>query len=153
MALVGKPLQVERSTKGQRVTLRDLSYCWRGEVFKVPAGFTTDYSSYPLAFLYFLVPVLIWFFDASPLWGWTLLLIPHWSRVDLAGIFHDWAWRSGAMSFMKANLLWLHIATSGAHRANLAQGVAGFLGLSTFGLVVYEKIKIFGHSLAKKLKK
>ncbi len=153
MPLAGPPLQTERLPNGQRKLLRELAYEWRGEVYKVPQGFVTDYSSYPVAALYWVVPLSVWQFDLHPLWMLVLTLVPSWHRVDLAGVLHDWAWRSGKLSFLKANLLWLHVAVSGSHAANYFQGAAGFLGLSTFGLVVYEKIKIFGSSMAQKAKK
>jgi len=113
--VVGQPLQTERLPTGERKLSRELVYNDDGESINVPAGFTTDYSSYPMVLLYFLVPVLLWLFGLSPLWGLLLLLIPDWSRVDIAGILHDYGWRSD-MGFMKSNNLWFKTAIRGDPR-------------------------------------
>ena len=108
------PLLVERQPDGNRKLMRDLEVEVRlhGRIvkIKVPTGFVTDYSSIP-----------------TPLHGFV-----RWSRVDIAGVVHDWLyWKCGVISKRKkvrltrteADTIWRRIALSGCRPAHGWQAV------------------------------
>ena len=71
----------------------------------IPAGFDTDYSSIPVW--------LHWFV--------------RWSKVDMAGVIHDWLYRSGGMDRREADLIWRDVALTGAQRASRFQAQGCYL--------------------------
>jgi hypothetical protein len=90
-------LQVERLPDGRRRLLRDLNLRLGGEEISIPAGFDTDYSSWP-----------------------RFLPGPNYSKIDVAGIVHDFIFRYGWLgvegrdvSYIEANRIWYEIAKSG----------------------------------------
>ena len=110
------PLRVERLPDGRRKLLRDLkvdvSPTGNGKAIEtVPKDFCMDYSSLP----------------------WGLRWLVNWNRVDVAGVVHDHLYRKAKCftwrSRWKADLVWLRLARSGAHRANWLQAALGFAGL------------------------
>ena len=96
-------LRTRRLDNGKRQLLRPLVVrVTVGEdqrTIVIPAGFDTDYSSIPV--------FLHWFV--------------HWSRVDMAGVIHDWLYRVGGMNRKEADLIWRDVALTGARRASKFQ--------------------------------
>ena len=125
------PLIVKRLNNGRRLLLRDLRVNiakeGSGEVwFEVPKGFDTDYSS------------LSWF--GRP--------IVHWSKVDVAGVVHDYVYtRAGADAAKQQGFsgrlaldnIWYRIAIAGRHGASPWQaGICRFF-IRMFGCFSYLK--------------
>ena len=107
-------LRTMRLNNGRRQLLRPLvlTVCVRNKkrkrIIKIPAGFRTDYSSIPTC--------LQWFV--------------HWSKVDMAGVVHDWLYRVGSMKRKDADKIWRDVAMTGDNRANRFQAQACYI----FGL-------------------
>ena len=78
------PLWTERLSNGERLFLRPLVVNVNGRKITVPAGFITDYSSIP------------------QLAAWYV----RWSKVDVAGVVHDWLYVKGSMSKEDADQIW-----------------------------------------------
>ena len=118
-------LRTMRLRDGSRQLLRPLvvTVTVKGgaKVIKIPAGFRTDYSSIPT--------VLQWFVL--------------WSKVDVAGVVHDWLYRAGGMDRKDADKIWRDIAMTGVNRATKfqAQGcyVAGLRIGARFTWCCYRK--------------
>ncbi|MEM7291355.1 MAG: DUF1353 domain-containing protein [Pseudomonadota bacterium] len=91
----------------------------RGRVYVIPTGFITDYSSMP----------------------WFSRMIVRWSKVDLAGVVHDWIFETGIVSLNEANLVWRDVATSGTHSANKIQANVAYLGLVAGGWRSWRKYR------------
>lgn len=125
----GEPgaLRVERLSDGRRQLVRDLRVDVSRDVdgkdiVEVQKDFVTDYSSLP--------------------WGTRWLV--HWSRVDVAGVVHDYLYRCGAKvpdRYTKAqsDRIWRWIALSGDRRAWLYQAWLGWLALRLFGWWAFRK--------------
>ena len=109
------PLQVERLANGRRKLLRDLCVLIDDdELFLVPHGFVTDFSSWP-----------------------SLLPGPRFSRTDVAGCVHDFAFRyatfgSGGrpIGYWEANRLWVDVARSGESHVSWVGGALDWAGLT-----------------------
>ena len=95
-------LRTVRLPDGRRELLSELTREACGVIIVVPKGFKTDYSSIP--------PFARW--------------IVRWSKVDVAGVVHDWCYHvgvqdeSGKPSKALSDLIWKEIAKRGASRAN-----------------------------------
>lgn len=113
--LISGPLQTERLEDGRRKLLRDLIVEVDGEAINIPMNFTTDYSS---------IPVFA---------SW----IVRWSRVDIAGVVHDYVYRIKKYSRHRADAIWYKVAISGEHRANRLQAIVCWAGLRLFGWFFY----------------
>ncbi|MDA1267074.1 MAG: DUF1353 domain-containing protein [Planctomycetota bacterium] len=103
-------LQTERLGDGRRRLLRELAVSVHGRELRVPEGFDTDYSSIP------------------PMFAWLV----RWSKVDLAGVVHDWLYDRGCteqITRAEADRIWFCIARAGAHRANWVQASLAWLAL------------------------
>jgi hypothetical protein len=117
-----KNLRAERLPCGCRRLCADLERCARlfdGTAIKVcvPAGFVTDFSSIPRG--------LRW--------------IVQWSRVDIAGVVHDWLYRMPCKGGRhQADAIWRQLARSGRHRANYVQALLGRVGLCLVGWCYYD---------------
>ena len=96
--------KVEVYAEGGRVDLSS------GEIV-VPRGFDTDFSSIP-----------------TPL-HW----IVRWSRVDIAGVVHDFLYRETNAPRDDADRVWWELALSGQHSANWYQARICWLMLRGFG--------------------
>ncbi len=70
--LVSDNLQTERMSDGRRRLLRELVVEVDGLLITVPAGTLTDFSTIP------------WFGRA----------LVRWSKVDIAGVVHDWIYQT-----------------------------------------------------------
>ena len=106
-------LRTERLADGRRELLADLTRHSCGVTIIVPAGFETDYSSIPF-FARFIV---------------------RWSKVDVAGVVHDWCShvgvqdQSGEPSKALSDRIWRDIAQRGRSRANPLQAWVCWTGL------------------------
>lgn len=76
----------------------------------VPAGFVTDYSSIP----------------------WFARFLVRWSKVDIAGVFHDYLYRERKYPRAFADAVWRVLAMQGAHSANPVQAWACWAALRLF---------------------
>ena len=81
-------LQTEQLADGRRRLLRDLVLEIDGRSLTIPSGFVTDYSSWP---------------------RW--LPGPRWSKIDTAGVAHDFlfktqAWSGRLVTYREANRIW-----------------------------------------------
>ena len=129
------PLWVKRLPDGRRELLRDLRVDVsrkRDEslVATVPKGFVTDYSSLPFGT------------------RWVV----HWSRVDVAGVVHDYMYRCDAtlsksgttcrvIDYCRpcADAIWHRVAISGYRRANCVQGWLCWLALRVFARCSFQR--------------
>jgi hypothetical protein len=99
------PLKTQRLPNGKRELLAKLRRNPCGRNITVEKGFDTDYSTIPI------------------FGRW----IVHWSKVDVAGVVHDWCYRkavddeSNRLSRKLADDIWLFVAKDGAHSANAVQ--------------------------------
>ncbi len=120
-------LRVERRADGRRSLLRclrvDVSNLQDGSVVaEVPGEFVTDYSSIP----------------------WYGRFLVRWSKVDVAGVVHDYLYRDGAVLIeqgqevvlgnapearQRADAIWSRVARSGERSANRVQAWVGFTAL------------------------
>ena len=111
----GKLLKVKRQPDGTRKLLRDFIVKPPSEKnpITVPKGFVTDYSSIP-----------------TPL-QWVI----RWSKVDVAGVVHDWLYRQPKSKYTRrrADRIWRELARTGGHSANLVQAYLGWLALVVYG--------------------
>lgn len=107
------PLQVERLPDGRRKLLREFKYTVGKEPFCVPIDFEMNYSSVP--------------------WGFRWLV--HWTRVDIAGVVHDYLYSEHKLDYprLRADWIWFRIALSGCRRAFPHQAIVGLLALLIFG--------------------
>ena len=113
--IVGEPLQTLKWTDGSRVLLKPLVVDVLGYRIRIEADedFKTDFSSIP------------------PFGRW----IVRWSRVDVAGVVHDWLYQTvgrgsvstelhkeknlrSSVTRKEADEIWRLIALSGNHRAS-----------------------------------
>ena len=63
--------------------------------------------------------------------------VVHWSKVDVAGVVHDYLYDRGTLSRWQADRVWFEVARSGDHRANCVQASACWLALRLFGWCVW----------------
>ena len=116
MTSVNLPLQTERMPKGRRFLLRGIEVYVEGfGVVSVPEGYVTDYSSIPF---------------------WARWVV-RWSRVDIAGVVHDYLYETRCVPRSKADMIWRIVARAGAHRANWIQAWVCWLGLRLGGWIYY----------------
>ena len=108
-------LQVERMPDGRRKLLRPLILELDGEQIVIPSNFETDYSSWP---------------------RW--LPGPNYSRVDLAGVVHDYCFKHATLGlggrevgYVESNRVWYRIAKAGTSwtKCPLLWALAGRAGL------------------------
>ena len=108
--LISKPLQTERLGNGHRKLLRTLTIKVDEQYISVPENTQTDYSSIP----------------------WFGRMLVRWSKVDIAGVVHDWLYARGKLVNepilrSKADEIWRIVALAGDHHANFFKpGFAGF---------------------------
>ncbi len=105
------PLRTERLDNGRRRLLRDLNVELGGHSITVPVGFDTDFSSIP----------------------WFGRFVVRWSKVDIAGVVHDWLYAKGPLARREADDLWRLAARSGQYRANRVQAWLCWKALRWFG--------------------
>ncbi len=103
--LTNPPMQTERMSDGRRRLIKELIFEVKGKQYPIEKGYITDYSSIP-------------FFGR---------FVVRWSKVDLAGVIHDWLYEKGSVSKLEADKIWRIVARSGKHHANCLQaGICWF---------------------------
>ena len=127
-------LQAEKRTDGRRRLLREIRVdvsrnVDKSRIVRVPAGFVTDYSSLP--------------------WGTRWFM--HWSRVDVAGVVHDYLYRCGAEEsccYTKAHAdrIWRRVALAGSRRALCHQAWLGWLALRLFGWCSFHRLDVWAYT-------
>ena len=106
-------LRTERLADGTRELLAELTREARDVTIVVPKGFQTDYSSIPF---------------------WARFVV-RWSKVDVAGVVHDWCYHvglqdeSGKPSKALSDHIWRDIARGGESKANPLQAWVCWVGL------------------------
>lgn len=105
------PLETRRRPDGRRELISDLIVKYKGVIYTIPAGFITDYSSYP----------------------WFARALVRWSKTDIAGVFHDWLYKTGGVTRKFADQAWYDTAIAGQHSANKIQGRISWWVLRTTG--------------------
>jgi hypothetical protein len=116
-------LRTERLADGKRELLSELRRESCGATIVVPDGFQTDYSSIPF---------------------WARFVV-RWSRVDVAGVVHDWCYHvglqdeSGRPSRALSDRIWRDIARRGQSRANALQAWVCWTGLWLGGWCAWNK--------------
>lgn len=117
------PLRTERLSNGNRILIRDLVVKLDDATeIKVPKGFETNFSSIP---------------------SWARPFL-HWSRVDVAGVVHDFLyWCPQAnISKERADDIWRELAGAGDHHANGFLQWSGRIGLRVWGWRAHRRARI-----------
>lgn len=148
--LVGENLSVTRLDNGKRSLNRALTVRLKGgKSITVPKGFATDYSSIPYVCLILAVCLVSFLFSFGPLMILVLLIPPVWSKVDIAGVVHDFLYVSGAVPKWEADKVWLELAMAGESHARWWQAYpCWFFGLVIGGIptwLKYRKKYMFVH--------
>ena len=118
--IVGGNLRTERLPNGKRTLLRALTVRLGGEGgedITVPAGTETDFSSIP----------------------WFGRILVRWSRVDIAGVVHDYLYAEQSKSRREADRIWRDVAIAGEHSANWVQVTIGYLALRISGWISWAR--------------
>ena len=113
-----KHLQVETVGLHRRLTTDYTIYVKAiDESFTIPKGFTTDYSSSP------------WFYPVD------------WRKQVVAGVLHDWLYKTGQMTRREADALWYHVVRQGGPNYHVGPilGGLGWLGLRAGGWVAWRR--------------
>ena len=111
----GYKLRTVRLPCGCRQLCAPLKVTVAGVSICIPSRFVTDFSSIPLGFI-------------------------KWSKVDIAGVVHDWLYSMSVDGFdrCRADDVWCQLAGSGRHHANPLQRLFGWWGLRLFGCCRYD---------------
>ena len=109
--LQSPPLRTDRLPSGRRQLVRDLIVCVDEQTWTIPQGTDTDYSSIPAIGRF----------------------VVRWSRVDIAGVIHDWLYQEKQVSRRYADRIWRLVAQRGDHRANALQAFICWVALRIFG--------------------
>ena len=122
--LVSGALQTERLDNGHRKLLRVLIVKINNQYITIPKNTITDYSSIP----------------------WFGRMLVRWSKVDIAGVVHDWLYAEGkleneSISRAKADEIWRQVALAGDHHANLFQAWICWFFLQIGGWLAWNKCR------------
>ncbi len=117
--IVGNMMQTERREDGKRRLLRDLIVEIEGDRITIPANTVTDFSSIP----------------------WYGRILVRWSKVDIAGVVHDWYYQTGFTSRAQADAIWRILAMAGTHHANAIQAWIGWLALRVGGWIAWRRYR------------
>ena len=117
--IISGPLQTERMSNGKRKLLRELQIQIGDDTFNIEEGFITDYSSIP----------------------WFGRFVVRWSKVDIAGVIHDWLYVNGILNRPEADEVWKVTAKSGSHRANAAQAWICWFSIRLGGLRAWNRYR------------
>jgi hypothetical protein len=122
--LISKPLQTERLGNGHRKLLRTLTIKIDDQYISVPKNTQTDYSSIP----------------------WFGRILVRWSKVDIAGVVHDWLYAKGKLVNepilrAKADEIWRIVALAGDHHANFFQAWICWFFLRIGGWLAWNKCR------------
>jgi hypothetical protein len=121
-------LRTERLASGKRELLAELRRQSCGASVVVPKGFRTDFSSIPF---------------------WARFVV-RWSRVDVAGVVHDWCYHlglrdeSGKPSRALSDKVWRDIAQRGDSKANALQAWVCWTGLRLGGWIAWNRHRAEG---------
>lgn len=123
-AVISEALQTERLANGKRKLLRILELKVCDQTFPVEEGFETDYSSIP----------------------WFGRFVVRWSKVDIAGVVHDWLYKNGSVmgkeiSRSYADRIWRATAVSGSHHANGLQAWICWFSLRVGGYFAWQRYR------------
>ena len=130
----GYRLEVQRCEDGRRKLVKplhvDVSPEGNGsQILEIPGDvFVTDYSSLPFGT------------------RWVV----HWSRVDVAGVVHDYMYRTDAAlpdarkkwNRWRIDRVWHRIALAGDHRANCVQAWVCWLAILVGGCFSYKRRRV-----------
>ncbi len=97
--LTSESLQTERLSSGRRKLLRELTIKIDNKQVFVYKGSSSDFSTIP----------------------WFGRFVVRWSKVDVAGVVHDWLYQTGKSTRKEADMIWRQVAMSGEHSANACQ--------------------------------
>lgn len=114
--IISGPLQTERMCNGRRKLLRELQLQINEDIYTIEKGFNTDYSSIP----------------------WFGRFVVRWSKVDVAGVVHDWLYFYGKETRSKSDQIWRIIAVSGDHSANPLQAWICWFSLRVGGFPAWK---------------
>ena len=123
--IVGGQLRTERLNNGKRrllcelqvsIELTQINQTLPNSVTVEP-DFVTDFSSIP-----------------TPC-QW----IVRWSKVDIAGVVHDWLYAKGSLNRAQSDEIWRKIAVSGQHSANTVQAYICWIGIRIGGGFAWRK--------------
>ncbi len=122
--LVSGALQTERLENGHRKLLRTLTLKIDKEYISIPKNTQTDFSSIP----------------------WFGRILVRWSKVDIAGVVHDWLYAEGklaneSISRAKADEIWRQVALAGIHHANTFQAWVGWFFLRLGGGLAWNRCR------------
>ena len=117
--IVGNMMQTERREDGKRFLLRDLNLEIEGDPIRIPADTVTDFSSIP----------------------WYGRILVRWSKVDIAGVVHDWYYQTGDTSRARADAIWRLVAMAGTYHANAFQAWVGWLALRVGGWIAWRRYR------------
>jgi hypothetical protein len=117
--LVSDWLRTERQPDGTRILLRELKLDVDSTVINVAEGTNTDFSTIP----------------------WYGRILVRWSRVDIAGVVHDYLYHKQEFSRSRADRIWRLCAVSGEHRANQFQAWVGWFALRIGGWLAWNACK------------
>ena len=117
--IVSGLLQTERQRDGRRLLLRDLVVDVDEQQITIPAGTLTDFSSIP----------------------WFGRILVRWSKVDIAGVVHDWLYQTAFTSRARADKIWRLVAIAGEHHANAFQAWVGWLALRVGGWLAWNRLR------------
>ena len=122
--LINGALQTERLENGHRKLLRTLIVKIDKEYIRIPKNTKTDFSSIP----------------------WFGRILVRWSKVDIAGVVHDWLYAEGKLanvplSRAKADEIWRRVALTGEHHANFFQAWICWFFLRIAGWIAWNKCR------------
>ena len=118
-SVVGDLMQTERLRNGRRRLLRDLVVEIDNRRITVPKDTETDFSSIP----------------------WFGCMLVRWSRVDIAGVVHDWLYLTAMYSRAQSDRIWRLVAMSGEHHANAFQAWVGWAALRIGGWIAWNHLR------------
>ena len=111
------PLQTERQPDGRRLLLRELVLNVEGKPYTIPEATITDFSSIP----------------------WFGRILVRWSRVDIAGVVHDFLYQAQTVSRAAADRVWRVTAQAGERHANAFQAWVGWWALRIGGRIAWNR--------------
>ena len=118
-SLISDPLRTERQPDGRRRLLRELVVEAENATYTIPGDTITDFSSIP----------------------WYGRILVRWSRVDIAGVVHDYLYVTQPISRAAADRGWRVVAQAGERHANSFQAWVGWLALRVGGRRAWNKYR------------
>jgi len=72
---------------------------------------------------------------------WYGRILVRWSKVDIAGVVHDWYYQTGATSRARADEIWRLVAMAGTYHANAIQAWIGWFALRVGGWIAWRRYR------------